>query len=139
MLGGPGETRRTVEKTIQLARELDADRSAFFVYKPFTEEGVRQIAEHGGFIDEERWRAADNITFDAVVHLKDMSPRYVEHQQKRAYFFTFGRRLLRMLRRLHVRYFIRLFIYLSRGLRHGLDPRYTLIYYHIYSYDNVDR
>jgi len=139
MLGGPGETRRTVDTTIQLARELDADRSAFFVYKPFTEEGVRQIAEHGGFIDEERWRAADNITFDAVIHLKNMNPRYVEHQQKVAYFYTFGLRLLRMLRRLRVRYFIRLLIYLVRGLLHGLDPRYTLIYYHIYSYDNVDK
>ncbi|HCD37878.1 MAG TPA: hypothetical protein DEQ77_03985, partial [Candidatus Omnitrophica bacterium] len=69
MLGGPAETRETINKTIKLARELKASRSAFFIYKPFTEAGIRQVAEHGGRIDQKLWRAADNITFDAVVEL----------------------------------------------------------------------
>ena len=43
ILGGPGENRDTINETIDLARELDANRSAFFVYKPFTEEGKKQI------------------------------------------------------------------------------------------------
>ncbi|MBM4047351.1 MAG: B12-binding domain-containing radical SAM protein [Planctomycetes bacterium] len=139
MLGGPGETLRTMQRTIDLATELDAARSAFFIYKPFTEEGLKQIVEHGGYVDEARWKAADNITFDAVVKLKGITPHYVEYLQRRAYFLTFGRRLLRMLKRLNVKYFSRLATYVLRGLRHGMDARYLLIYFHIYGYDNIDR
>ncbi|MDD5556363.1 MAG: radical SAM protein [bacterium] len=139
ILGGPAETPATLRETIRLAMELDANRTAFFIYKPFTEEGCRQIHQYGGWIDEDRWKAADNITFGAVVESKALSVRKVELYQKAAYFLTFGRRLLRMILRQRLRYFIRLALYLSRGVRYGLDFGYTMIYYHIYGYDNVDK
>jgi radical SAM superfamily enzyme YgiQ (UPF0313 family) len=139
MLGGPGEDRSTIEKTISFARELDANRSAFFVYKPFTLEGLKQVVEHGGIVDENLWKKADNITFDAVIKLKDLSPGQIEWLQKKAYFFTFGKRLLRMILRQTLMYFVRLFIYMAKGAKYGLDKRYCLIYYHIYGYDNVDK
>ena len=139
MLGGPAETPETLNKTIALARELDAARSAFFIYKPFTEDGFKQIVMHDGWIDKKRWEAADNITFGAVVASKKLTPRQVEYYQKKAYFWTFGKRLLRMIKRLKIRYFTRLAVYLWRGMRNGLDLSYLLIYYHIYSYDNVDK
>jgi len=139
ILGGPAETRKTINTTINLARELDAERSAFFIYKPFTDEGVKQIKEYGGSIDEHLWRAADNITFDAVVKLKDLTPKQVEWLQRKAYFYTFGRRLLRMLARQHIFYFTRLITYMSKGLIDGLDYHYLMPYYHIYGYDNVKR
>ena len=138
MLGGPAETHQTCKKTIDMAVQLNAARSAFFIYKPFTQEGMAQIVEHGGFVDQERWNKADNITFDAVVKLKDMTPKQVEQLQRKAYFFTFGRRLLRMIRRQKLRYFIQLITYMTRGIRNGLSPAYLAIYYHIYGYDNVD-
>ena len=139
MLGGPAETRETINKTIKLARELKASRSAFFIYKPFTEAGIRQVAEHGGRIDQKLWRAADNITFDAVVELKDLKPDQIESLQKKAYFLTFGRRLLSMIFCQGPIYFIRLFVYCFKGLAYGLDIRYLITYYHIYGYDNVDK
>ncbi|MFH1258877.1 MAG: radical SAM protein [Elusimicrobiota bacterium] len=139
ILGGPGEDRSTLQRTLDLALELDANRSAFFIYKPFTKEGLEQITRYGGKIDEERWQKADNITFGAVVQLPDLSLAQIEWFQKKAYFLTFGRRLLRMLIRLKWRYFIHLAIYLCRGLRQGLDWRYLLIYFHIYAYDNIDK
>ncbi|MEW6040112.1 MAG: radical SAM protein [Elusimicrobiota bacterium] len=139
ILGGPGETCKTISETIRFAVELDAARSAFFIYKPFTAEGLKQIHEHGGQIDPVLWSAADNITFGAVVRLKDLSPKQVEWYQKKAYFLTFSRRLLRMIGRLWLKYFLRLAIYLARGIYYGLDVKYLLIYYHIYSYDNVDK
>jgi radical SAM superfamily enzyme YgiQ (UPF0313 family) len=139
ILGGPGESPETLRETIRLAMELDANRTAFFIYKPFTEEGCRQIYQYGGWIDEERWKSADNITFGAVVASKRLSLRKVEFYQKVAYLLTFGRRLLRMIRRQKLRYFANLISYLSKGIRYGLDFGYTMIYYHIYSYDNVDK
>src|SRR3989338_3569435 len=139
MLGGPAESRETINTTIKLACELKASRSAFFIYKPFTQAGIQQITEHGGRIDRELWSRADNITFDAVVELKDLKPRQIESLQKKAYFLTFGARLLNMLFSQGPRYFIRLFIYCAKGLARGLDIRYLVIYYHIYGYDNVDK
>lgn len=139
MLGGPGESKATMQKTIDLALELDADRSAFFIYKPFTREGEQQVIEFGGEIDSARWEGADNITFGAVVKLAGVSLATIEWYQRKAYFLTFGRRLLRMIWRLKLKYFIRLVLYVCRGLRWGLDWRYLATYYHIYGYDNVDK
>jgi anaerobic magnesium-protoporphyrin IX monomethyl ester cyclase len=139
ILGGPCETPKTLQKTIDLAYELDGERSAFFIYKPFTKEGIKQIMEYGGWVDEEKWAKADNITFDAVVYTKDLTPGQVERYQKKAYFWTFGRRLLRMIVKQKHLYFVRLFIYMFRGLRDGLSFSYLITYYHIYAYDNVDK
>ena len=139
ILGGPGETRKTIEETISLAREVAASRSAFFIYKPFTEKGTRLMEKYGGYIDQKRLKKADNITFDAVVHLKDIGPREIEWLQKKAYFFTFGKRLMKMLKRLKLMYFAQLAAYIMRGLYHGLDLYYLILYYQIYGYDNVDK
>jgi len=139
ILGGPGENKNTLNKTLKLARELDANRSAFFIYKPFTKEGMEQVKQFGGYVNPQRWKEANNITFGAVVRLKDMSPFQIEMFQKKAYFFTFGKRLLRMIARLKWKYFIRLFLYLLKGIRNHLDFNYLMIYFHIYGYDNVDK
>jgi anaerobic magnesium-protoporphyrin IX monomethyl ester cyclase len=137
MLGGPAETPATLRETIKLATELDAERTAFFIYKPFTEEGCRQIHRYGGWIDADRWRTADNITFGAVVCSAKLSPRKVEFYQMVAYLLTFGKRFFKMLRRHKFRYFMNLFAYLAKGIRYGTDFGYTMIYFHIYGYDNV--
>lgn len=139
MLGGPGESRQTMQDTINLAVEIDASRSAFFIYKPFTSEGARQVREFGGEIDTTKWQEASNITFGAVVKLAGVSLKTIEWYQVKAYFLTFGRRLFRMILRQKFAYFIRLFIYIIKGLHNGLDLKYLLTYYHIYSYDNVDK
>lgn len=139
ILGGPAETRQTVQKTIDFAYELDGERSAFFIYKPFTKKGVELLLEHGGWIDETLWGKADNITFDAVTYTKDLTPRMIERYQRKAYFLTFGRRLLRMLWRQKLRYIIQLLAYMCRSFRDGLSFSYALVYYHIYGYDNVDK
>lgn len=139
MLGGPAETRQTINKTIAFARELNANRSAFFIFKPFTKMSIQQFAEHGGRIDEKLLAKADNITFDAVVELKDIKPKQIEVLQKRAYFMTFSRRLINMLIAQKWKYFFRILVYLAKGLCYGLDKRYLVVYYHIYGYDNVNK
>ncbi len=139
MLGGPSETRKTINQTINLARELQANRSAFFVYKPFTEEGMKQVIMHGGVVDQQRWEKADNITFDAVIKLKDIGPKQIEMLQYKAYFLTFGKRLLQMIKEEKIGYFTKLATYMTRGLKDGLDYHYLLPYYHIYGYNWVKK
>lgn len=139
ILGGPGESRKTIKKTIKLAVDLKSERTAFFIFKPFTADAAKQIEQYGGWIDQSKWQKADNITFDAVVHLKDLAPWQIELYQKKAYFLTFGRRLLKILWRLKFLYFIWLLTYIFRGLFYGLDFMYLITYFHIYGYDNVDK
>jgi radical SAM superfamily enzyme YgiQ (UPF0313 family) len=140
ILGGPGETPATFARTVRLAWELDAARSAFFVYKPFTDEGRRQFRELGGAIDEQRYAAADNITWGGTTSGRGWGPRTVEAWQMAAYGLTFGRRWLRIVRRRGLRgYLGPLARYFARGLAAGLDWRYMAIYFHIYEGDNVDR
>ncbi|MBU0472489.1 MAG: B12-binding domain-containing radical SAM protein [Nanoarchaeota archaeon] len=139
MIGGPAETKVTINQTIKLARELKAARSAFFIYKPFTQEGMQQIIQHGGIVDEKRWAKADNITFDAVVKLKDIGPRRIELMQYKAYLQTFGPRLLKMIMTDKYRYFTNLTTYMTKGLKDGLDYHYLLPYFHIYGYEWVNK
>jgi len=135
ILGGPAETRDTINETIKFAEELDAERSAFFIYKPFTQEGLDQIADHGGKVDP--GRQADNITFKAVVNLKDVTADQVEALQRKAYMRTFGRRMLHVIRKRNLTYAREMLTYLARGAYHGLDLSYLVPYSHIYGYDNV--
>jgi Radical SAM superfamily/B12 binding domain len=139
ILGGPQETRGTFRKTIELAWELDAARSAFFVYKPFTHVGRAQLREGGGGVDEARWSKADNISFGGTTYGRDWGPRTLETYQFVAYGLTFGRRWVRTVRRRGPRYVTDLASYLSRGVWHGLDLRYLGMYFHIYEGDNIDR
>ncbi|MBN2422199.1 cobalamin-dependent protein [Candidatus Woesearchaeota archaeon] len=138
ILGNPGDNKKTINKTIKFAQRLDANRSAFFVYKPFTKESIEQIIMHGGEIDKKRWEKADNIIYKSVIKLKGLSPREIEFLQKKAYFVTFGKRLIKMIKTQKIKYFTRLFNYVIKGLKDGLDPAYLLPYYHIYGYDNID-
>jgi radical SAM superfamily enzyme YgiQ (UPF0313 family) len=139
ILGGPYETQRTFLKTIKFAWELDAARSAFFIYKPFTAEGVRQLAESGGGINADRLEEADNISFGGTTYGKAWGPRTVELYQMGAYFLTFGRRWLRTVRRRKHNYFIKFYEYMKKGLALGLDYKYLAMYFHIYGDDNFDR
>jgi len=140
ILGGPGETRKSIKETIAMANKLKAERSAFFIYKPFTSEGIKQIYELGGRIDYKKWEKVDNITFGAAIYTKELTPHQIETHQKLAYFTTFGKRLISMIFKQGIKYFFRLFIYLFRGfVRNGLSVSYLITYYHIYSYDNIDK
>lgn len=139
MIGGPGDTRKKINKTINFSLELDGERSVFFVYKPFTQEGRMQVLEYGGKIDEKKWQKADNITFSGVIYTKDLTPWLVELYQCKAYFLTFARRLWRILKRQKIRYFINLFNYMYKALRSGLSFAYSITYFHVYGYDNVDK
>ncbi|MDP8217059.1 MAG: radical SAM protein [Candidatus Kaelpia imicola] len=140
ILGGPGETKKTIKDTIRFADKIKAERSAFFIYKPFTRESIEQIYSLGGKIDKRRWKKANNITFGAAIYTKELTPKEIEHYQKLAYFITFGKRLLSMIRKQGLKYFLHLSIYIYKGLiKNGLNIAYLLIYYHIYGYDNVDK
>ena len=139
IIGGPAETRETFTSTVRLAWELDAARSAFFVYKPFTEAGRAQIEAAGGGVDEKRFAEADNISFGGTTSGQGWGPRTAEAFQMAGYGLTFGRRLARMVARRKLGYFTALASYMADAVKYGLDLKYAAMYFHIYEGDNVDR
>jgi len=139
IFGGPQETRPSFRSTIRFAWELDAARSAFFAYKPFTASARAQFAAAGGGVDETLLARTDNISFGATTFGRGWGPRTLAGYQFAAYALTFGRRWLRMVRRRGLGYFPAFARYFAHGLWLGLDWRYLAMYFHLYEGDNIDR
>lgn len=137
ILGAPAESKETINKTIEMAGKIDAERSAFFIFKPFTKESEELVKRYGGTIDFNRANKADNITFDAVVNNKNLSAKEVERYQIKAYMKTFLPHLRKRILRDNFKYFGRLFKYVFMGIKKGLSFKYLLTYFHIYGYDYI--
>lgn len=139
ILGAPGESKKTMEKTIDLALKLNASRTAFFIYKPITKKSLEIIRKFDNSIDRHKLRRANNLQYGAVIRLKDASPFTIELLQKKAYLFFLTKKISGMIAEQKLNYFIRMIIYLSRGLRCGLRLKYLIPYYHIYGYENITK
>jgi len=139
LVGGPGETRDTINETINFSRQLDANISMFFTFKPFTQKSKNCIYKFGGKIYKKRWRDATHLGYDAVIGLKDVSPKQIENMLNKGYSFAFNRRRLKLLSENPIKYNTRLVKYMLRGLKDGLDLKYLWIYFHLYGYDYVTK
>jgi len=138
MLGGPSETRATLNDTYRLNRELDVHRPVFFIYRPLPKtKSVEKIIESGGFIDHERMDRIDSLHFGGVVFSGDLTPRYVELFQKRMFFYFISRRILRLIYRQKWRFFINLARYMFHAWREKVSFEYTVAYFLICCGDNL--
>ncbi len=133
ILGGPYENQQTVQKTIDLAKELDCERTVFFIYKVLTEEGEKQMLDCGATLHPE---TSDNITFGAVAELPSLSSRQLLRMQRAAYVQTLSKRLYRLISSQKISYLTRLIKYLWNGRKDGLNLKYLLAYFQVYSGPN---
>jgi len=137
MVGGPGETKKTLNDTFRLAKELDVHRPAFFVFTPIPQtSSIEKIKKYGSSINSRRAIQVDNFTFGAVVETGDLTVRKIEGYQHRFYFYFGMRRIFRLIKRKKLRYFTELAVYITKGLYYGLSLKYLLPYFHIMAYDN---
>ncbi|MEM2115671.1 MAG: radical SAM protein [Candidatus Woesearchaeota archaeon] len=137
ILGVPGETKKSILKTIKLAKKINSERSAFFIFKPLTNESVKIIEKTGSKMVLNRLNKADNITFKAILKSNDLSAWEIDFFQIYAYLLTFLPRLTKTIKRKPIRYWIELITYLMKGITYGLSLNYLVTYYHIYGYDNI--
>src|SRR5690606_35499961 len=56
MFGGPGETRETMMKTINLSRELPIDTAQFTAVVAYPGTAYYQWAEENGLLKQKNWR-----------------------------------------------------------------------------------
>jgi magnesium-protoporphyrin IX monomethyl ester (oxidative) cyclase len=137
ILGAPNETKKSIQKTLSMAKKIDGERTAYFIFKPLTKESIELIKKYGGKINQRKSEKADNLTFDAVLDNKELSAAQIERYQIKAYLSTFPRRLWKLIKKDKLRYFSNLIKYLWRGKKHGLDFKYLISYFHIYGYNNI--
>lgn len=137
ILGVPGETKESILETIRLAKKINAERSAFFIFKPLTKESYELIKKTNSKINQNKINLADNITFKAILRSKELSTLEIELFQIYAYLNTFFPRFLETIKRKPSYYFFELAEYILTGMKYGLSLDYLLTYYHIYGYDNI--
>jgi radical SAM superfamily enzyme YgiQ (UPF0313 family) len=100
MLGLPGETRETMEQSLNFALELDPDMIIFDITTPFPGTKLYEWAEQHGYLKTRKWDEYDLYTM--VMNLPTVSEQEVREFYSRAYrafYFRAGylrKRLLRM-------------------------------------------
>lgn len=139
ILGSPGEDRDKINKTIKLALRLNASRTAFFVYKPLTKKSFELIKSNNSEVDMEKMKKTNNLQYDSVIKLKDITPKEIEKLQFKAYLKFLLKKIPSMIKEQKLFYFYGMVLYISKGLFYGLKLKYLLPYYHIYAYDNVTK
>lgn len=88
MLGSPGETRETIGRTIQFAKELNPDFATFFITAPYPGSELYQYALNENLIEETDW--LDYETFRGepwgvpVLKLKGLTREDLQESKRRA-------------------------------------------------------
>ena len=89
MLGMYGDTKQTMNETIQLACELDGDICNFALSAPYPGTEWGQIAQREGYLTDQRWESMDQ-NYSAITSQPDCSPADVLAAQKSAYLRWYG-------------------------------------------------
>lgn len=84
MLGMYGDTEDTMNKTINLACELDGDICNFAISAPYAGTEYGRIAEENNWLIDKRWEAMDQ-NYSAIVDQPGCPHQSVLKAQKRAY------------------------------------------------------
>ena len=100
MIGNPGETRETIEKTIQFAIDVDPDMVQFNITTPYPGSEMYKWAKENNYLLTEDWSLYDYYHY--VMELPTISSREIEHAYKEAYrrFFFRPAYLMKRLKKL---------------------------------------
>ena len=79
ILGCPGETWKTMNKSYEMAKELDMDVTSFGTYKPVPGTiAYDKLLELGGKVYEDKWKNGFNILVGSLVDTPYLSTKEVE-------------------------------------------------------------
>lgn len=84
MFGLPGETKKTIRKTIKLAKSLDPDTLQFSIATPFPGSKYYDMLDKKSFIVSKRWQDYDGYN-KAVIRTENLTPKDLEEAVKYAY------------------------------------------------------
>ena len=90
VLGLPGDTRTTIEKTIEFSKALPLKRAWFNILAPYPGSEIFEIYLKDRNLDNLEWRAMDTCG-DDVAQMSGVSPAELDKLQKRAAFSFYAR------------------------------------------------
>ena len=101
MLGLPGETPETIQKTISFAKKLDPDVAKFHILKPYPGSEVYDWLRDRGLLLSENYNAY-GIHCPPVHYLEGLSPEDLVNWQSKAYkeFFLTPMGIIKQIRRI---------------------------------------
>jgi radical SAM superfamily enzyme YgiQ (UPF0313 family) len=136
ILGGPGETKKTLQDTFNLVKELKIDRPVFFTYRPLPKtKGAELVAAFRGEIKD--WEGIDSLHKRSNISSPTLKSRDIlVFRYKCLVYFTL-KRTLKLLRKQKLRFFINLAKVLYHGMRDGVGLEYAIGYFYICAGDNL--
>lgn len=139
MLGGPGESKKTVQKTLDFVDELKIERPIFFIYRPLKgTDALKKIEELGNKIDESKMSdEIDSLHFGAALETCDLKQKDTERYQRKAFLKYHGGRVFSLIKKQKLTFFKNLIIYSLNGFRYGVGYRYIAGYFLVCAGDNL--
>jgi radical SAM superfamily enzyme YgiQ (UPF0313 family) len=85
MFGAPGETKETIRKTIDFAKELDPDTAQFPICMPYPGTEFFDMAVKHNWLKIKDWSNFHSATDEAVIEYDDLKKEDLENAVKTAY------------------------------------------------------
>ncbi len=92
MLGSPGETVESMQRTIDCALQLDPDLAIFNITTPYPGTEMFAWAKHNGYLNTEDW--GDYELSGAIMNLPTVTPQQVNEAYTRAHKVFYGRPIM---------------------------------------------
>lgn len=131
MLGGPTETKETLWETYYFNKELDPNKTIFFIFRPLPgTDIISMVKDLGEEIDAKAMaHDIDTLHWGAALTSKNRSERYVEYFQLRCFLYFVTRRCWRLIKKQKLRFFINLLKYMYTGYKYKLDMKIVFAYF----------
>lgn len=139
MLGGPSETKEALWETYRFNKELDPNKPIFFIFRPLPgTEIISKMDSLGEKIDTGAMsHDIDTLHWGAALNSKNRTQQYVEYFQLRCFVYFVSKRILRLIIKQKLRFFINLFRYMRTGFKYDLDRRIVFAYFLASGGDNL--
>ena len=130
ILGGPGETRETLQATLDLLAELNPDVPVVTILQPLPKTKIlKSIKALGGSIGNDIWKNTPTFWFKSHIEMPNLTSKQIEAAKKRQHynhFWAMVKKGLAMKPLVFCYDLIKFFVYLKR--------KYHLFAHHVYLY-----
>jgi len=90
ILGGPGETRETLQKTLNLLAELNPDVPVVTIFQPLPKTKILKTIEAlGGSIHNGPWKDTPTFWFRSHIEMPALTSKQIETAKKRQHYIHF--------------------------------------------------
>ena len=136
MLGGPGETKKTLQDTLSLVKQLEIDRPIFFTYRPLPKTRAAELVfELGGQILG--WGHIDSYHRQSNLSTPYLKPKDILFFRYKCLIYFTLERTLKLVKKQKIRFFSNFLKYVFHGIKDGVGLEYAIGYFYVCAGDNL--